>query len=989
MLLYINSIKSLYNSPYHHSKYIRNPCLNELEESRNEIFCLILEATKPNKNQNSLKSIPLFFRILLAAVTCTVASAQEIVPLQNYPPNSYNAENQNWKISQSSDKILYFANNDGLLEFEGANWKLHPSPNNSIVRSVAVINDLVYTGCHMEFGYWQRDQFGELQYISISEKLQEPLLEDEEFWNIIEFEEWVLFQSLNRIYIYNTINESFKIINSDAVLEKIFKANKTLYFQKSKKGFYKIENGEAVLISKHPIVQENIIVNVSSQKDHLLLLTQENGFFQIDSRGKLSKWVSKCDELLASISVYSAAELEDKSFILGTISNGIYHITSTGEILSNINQEKGLHNNTVLSVFEDLEQNIWLGLDNGISVLNLKSPYKTYNDIHGKLGTVYTSAIYEGRLYLGTNQGLFCKKRAHGDDFEMIEKTEGQVWSLAEIDNELFCGHNTGTFLVKGSKASKISNIPGTWNLKKIPQTKNMLLQGNYNGLYILEKKNNQWYLKNKIAGFNNSSQFFEMNRAHEIFVSHEHKGLIHIKTDENYTKVIEYEIDKTKKGKKSSLIKHNEKLIFSYEKGIFIYDEKTQSFQFDSFFSSEMLSNENYISGKLVATKNNTLWGFTDRNIVRFAPGKINSTPEVSKISLPAYIRRDYAGYESATHLIGEKYLFGTSYGYIIIDLEKIQKKTYRIEINNISKGILNEAKTLVPYAKENAFDYQENNLDFSYSVPTYDKYTDISYQYNLSGIYDDWSSWSKESSISFENLPFGNYKFQVRAKIGNTNSDNIARYSFKILRPWYISNALIALYTIVFVALFLIIHNGYQQFYKKQKSKLLENKQREFERVRLENDREIIKLRNDKLEQDIDSKNRELAASTMNIIKKNEFLNKIKKELTKVKDKNTVEPVIKIIDKNLNQNSDWELFQEAFNTTDKDFLKKIKEKYPKLTPNDLRLCAYLRLNLSSKEIAPLLNISHKSVEIKRYRLRKKMNLDAKANLTHHILEI
>ena len=401
------------------------------------------------------------------------------------------------------------------------------------------------------------------------------------------------------------------------------------------------------------------------------------------------------------------------------------------------------------------------------------------------------------------------------------------------------------------------------------------------------------------------------------------------------------------------------------------------------------MLSNENYISGKLVATKNNTLWGFTDRNIVRFAPGKINSTPEVSKISLPAYIRRDYAGYESATHLIGEKYLFGTSYGYIIIDLEKIQKKTYRIEINNISKGILNEAKTLVPYAKENAFDYQENNLDFSYSVPTYDKYTDISYQYNLSGIYDDWSSWSKESSISFENLPFGNYKFQVRAKIGNTNSDNIARYSFKILRPWYISNALIALYTIVFVALFLIIHNGYQQFYKKQKSKLLENKQREFERVRLENDREIIKLRNDKLEQDIDSKNRELAASTMNIIKKNEFLNKIKKELTKVKDKNTVEPVIKIIDKNLNQNSDWELFQEAFNTTDKDFLKKIKEKYPKLTPNDLRLCAYLRLNLSSKEIAPLLNISHKSVEIKRYRLRKKMNLDAKANLTHHILEI
>ncbi len=936
-----------------------------------------------------MKSIPIFCALLFAVVTFTVASAQEIAPLQNYPPNSYKAENQNWKISQSSDKVLYCANNDGLLEFEGANWKLHRSPNNSIVRSVSVINDLVYTGCHMEFGYWQRDRFGELEYMSISDKLQEPLLEDEEFWNILEFEEWVLFQSLNRIYIYNTINESFKIINSDAVLEKIFKTNKTIYFQKSKEGFYKIENGEAVLISKHPIVKDNIIVNVSSREDYLLLLTQEKGFFQINRAGKLSKWSSKCDDLFTSISVYSVAELKDKSFILGTISNGIYHISSKGEILSNINQEKGLYNNTVLSVFEDIEQNIWLGLDNGISVLNLKSPYKTYNDIDGKLGTVYTSTIYEGRLYLGTNQGLFCKKKGIEDDFEMIAKTEGQVWSLTQIDKELFCGHNAGTFLVKGSKASKISNIPGTWNLKKIPQTKNMLLQGNYNGLYVLEKKNKQWQVKNKIDGFENSSHFFEINRAHEIFISHEHKGLIRIKTDENYTKVLEYEIDKTKKGKKSSLIKHNETLLFSYEKGIFIYDKKAQDFQFDSFFSSEMLSNENYISGKLVTTKNNTLWGFTDRNIVRFAPGKINSTPEISKIPLPAYIRRDYAGYESVTHLSGEKYLFGTSYGYIIIDLEKIQKKAYRIGINKVAKGVLNEAKTLVPYSNENVFNFNENNLDFSYSVPVYDKYTDVSYQYNLSGIYDDWSPWSKRSSISFENLPFGNYKFQVRAKIGNINSENIARYTFTINRPWYISNALIAIYTIVFVALFLIVHNGYQQFYKKQKRKLLENKQREFERVRLENDREIMKLRNDKLEQDIESKNRELAASTMNSIKKNEFLNKIKKELTKVKDKNTVEPVIKIIDKNLNQNSDWELFQEAFNSTDKDFLKKIKERYPKLTPNDLRLCAYLRLNLSSKEIAPLLNISHKSVEIKRYRLRKKMNLDAKANLTHHILEI
>jgi len=116
---------------------------------------------------------------------------------------------------------------------------------------------------------------------------------------------------------------------------------------------------------------------------------------------------------------------------------------------------------------------------------------------------------------------------------------------------------------------------------------------------------------------------------------------------------------------------------------------------------------------------------------------------------------------------------------------------------------------------------------------------------------------------------------------------------------------------------------------------------------------------------------------------------LNSIKSELKEKNDTINLKPVIKIIDKNLNNTDDWKFFQEAFNNADKDFLKKIKSKHPDLTPNDLRLCAYLRLNLSSKEIAPLLNISPRSVEVKRYRLRKKMNLDHDYSLTNYILEI
>ena len=148
-------------------------------------------------------------------------------------------------------------------------------------------------------------------------------------------------------------------------------------------------------------------------------------------------------------------------------------------------------------------------------------------------------------------------------------------------------------------------------------------------------------------------------------------------------------------------------------------------------------------------------------------------------------------------------------------------------------------------------------------------------------------------------------------------------------------------------------------------------------------------MRFNNDKLRQDIESKNRELGISTMSLIKKNEFLNNIKTELQDIEDVKKLKQVIKIIDRNLNNNDDWNLFEEAFNNADKDFLKKIKQLHPALTSNDLRLCAYLRLNLSSKEIAPLLNISPRSVEVKRYRLRKKMDLPHESSLSDYILEI
>jgi len=917
-------------------------------------------------------------------------NAQELPPIENFSPIDYNAGNQNWAISQTNNKYIYIANNSGLLEFNGAKWNLYPSPNSTILRSVKVIDNLIYTGCYMEFGYWEKDDLGSLKYHSLVNKLQQPLIEDEQFWNILKFDDWVLFQSLNRIYIYNKNEESFKVFEANTNRAEIFKVGNSIYYQKINEGIFKIENGKSVLVSNHTILQKNVVVGIFSQDKKTLVLTETGEFYYLQNK-QLVRWKITADEDLASVSVYSSLQLKDGSFALGTISNGIIHLDKNGNLIRKINQEKGLNNNTILSLFEDNDQNLWLGLDNGVSIINLKSPFSIYNDIKGTLGAVYASKVFNNYLYIGTNQGLFYKEINSPNNFKIIDNTRGQVWCLKEIDAKLFLGHNNGTYVITKNKATQIADFPGTWQIKKLNNQENLLIQGNYNGLSILEKKNNKWSFRNKIEGFDISSRFFEFNANDEVIVNHEYKGIFKLKINSGFTKLIEQKSEPSKGGG-SSLIKYNDTLLYISNNGVFKYNNKQKDFIKEPYLTSILFGENDHIKGSVVADYDtHKLWGFTNKNIIYLAQGKFNNTPQAVKIPLPTTLRSGIGitGFENVLHLEDELYLLGLSNGYTIINLNKFIKNDYQIAINSIEKETLKGTKERVLLTKSTEFKSNENNLNFSFSVPEFDKYTEANYQYKLSGLYNDWSSWSNEADVSLKNLPFGDYTFKVRAKVGNILSNNEATYTFKIARPWYISNFMIAIYALCFIGFLFLTHLIYRYYFNKQKAQLIEKKQQEFALAQLESEKVIMKLKNDKLQHKIESKTRELSSSTMNIIKKNEILNTIKNELANFKEDKSIKPVIKLINKNLNNNDDWETFQEAFNNADRDFLQKIKQLHPILTPNDLRLCAYLRMNLSSKEIAPLLNISSRSVEIKRYRLRKKMELLHEESLVEYILKV
>jgi DNA-binding CsgD family transcriptional regulator len=935
-------------------------------------------------------------RLFIRTVYCfliflyNTGHSQELPPIVKYSPSSYTAGNQNWMIAQDNNHFMFFANNEGLLEFNGSNWTLYNSPNETIIRSVKVINDKIYTGCYMEFGYWKRQKSGQLKYYSLSNRIKYKILDDEQFWTILHFDQWVLFQSLNRIYVYDTKTSKFTIITPKSNIIKAFKTASGLYYQTFSDGLFEIENGNSKLISNDPIISANKIVGLFKGVSGLSILTQNRGFFEF-TNGSIRPAQTNVDVELMSSSVYSCHKLSDGGYVLGTVSNGIFILSKEKNLRFHITQNKGLSNNTALSLFEDHDNNLWVGLDNGINCINLQSPIKSYSDDTGMLGTVYASIVFNGKLYIGTNQGLFYKTNQSGEQFKFVPNTKGQVWSLFAHDGTLFCGHDSGTFVISDGNAQNIFYQSGTWKFESLPGRKEILFQGNYFGISVLRKINNQWVYQNKLKGFDYSSKYFELTPNLDFYISHEYKGVFRFHCNASLEKAENvFTYSKPVKGKNASLIKYNNVIYYAYKEGVFQLNPKTKSFEKDLLLSKAFEKDE-YISGKLIVDQSNKLWILTKNYIHYFSSGKLSSQLKRNAIPIPASLRNAMLGYENITQIQDSQYLIGTTDGYYTLNVDDLSFKNYSVSITAVTSNKLNKNMVNTSIADQGEFHHDENNLTFSYTVPKYNKYINAEYQYLLEGIQEEWSEWNSKSSVNFKNLSPGTYTFKVKAKIANTVPENIAVYTFTILKPWYATNFAVFIYVLLSIYLAYFINKKYKHYYQRQREKLIEENNLLLEIKELENEQQLMKLRNEQLTKDVDSKSKELAVSTMNLIKKNELLSLIKEDLKKTSEEGnrSVKSVITTINKNINEEDTWNVFKEAFDNADKDFLKKVKLAHPSLTPNDLRLCAYLRLNLSSKEIAPLLNISVRSIEIKRYRLRKKMDLPHEQGLVEYILSI
>ncbi|MEJ2884487.1 triple tyrosine motif-containing protein [Pedobacter sp. GR22-6] len=942
-----------------------------------------------------MKNIRLAYRFFLCLTLIGLKlDAQELkgigVPyIQNYSKSDYKAGNQNWSVAKDKNGVLYYGNTRGLLSYDGQYWHQYLMPNRQIIRSVAASADgKIYVGAFGEFGYWSGSD-ARLSYTSLSTLIRKPNALNEEIWKIYVSGKRVYFQSFSAIYCYE--NGKIEVIKGPGTLLFLHQVGQKLYAEVIGRGLFELREQQLIALPHESASVPADILSVLPYKNAGLLIgTSKNGLYIYDGKDYQPLNVQATD-FLKTYQLNNGVRVLNNYYAFGTILNGIIITNDQGEILQHFSKSSGLQNNTILSLYADDDQNLWTGLDNGIDRIELNSSLYFYFDKSGAFGTVYSSLIYGNKIYLGTNQGLFYSELSlgsNGFDFKLIPGSQGQVWELTEIDGQVFCGHNNGTFKVMNGSIQKISDISGGWTIKKLNSNPDYLVQGTYTGLSLYKKNaSGQWGFSHRVAGFTEPSRYVEQDSKGNIWVSHAYRGLYKLELSADLKKVVRRESYGAQNGLPGdytvNVFNLEKRLLYATTKGFFVHDEISNSFSVYTELNKRLGSFA--FSSKIIPAGTSKYWliGNGRMSLADFRQsGKISI--DSSRFSILDGRMVQY--YENISRISDNRYLISVDDGFVIYNAAASSAK-HRVTLPAVLIREINEIKD------------GRNSKHISYALPYY-RQARIQYQYFLEGYSKDWSDWTVASEKDFTNLSSGDYVFKLRARINEEIATGITEMKFSIPAPFYATIWAFAFYAIIFGLLIYGSKKLYDRKLQIDKQRITERLQAEKEaHLRKEaeaNERQIIALQTEKLQVELEGKNRELANSAMSLVYKNELLQKLSEEILKLKDGNgkplaedQTRKIQKVIEEGMNDERDWNLFEHSFNEAHENFFKKLKANYPDLVPNDLKLCAYLHMNMSSKEMASLLNITLRGVEIRRYRLRKKLNVPHDKNLSEFLMEL
>ena len=925
-------------------------------------MCLYLKINLPILKARTLKII--FFCFISFQLY-----SQELLPfVENYNKTNYQGDNQIWNIAQGNDKAMYFANNHYLLRYDGVKWEKNTLPNKTIIRSIMVDGDRVYSGSYKEFGFWLRKE-GKMKYVSISggKKVFDDS-ENEEIWKIFKFKNKIYFQSFNEIFLYD--GKLIKNIKLPFLISYCFQIDNSLLIASVGRGVYSITNSQIVKIKGLDILENNVIHSIAKHQNKTYFFTKKNGVY-VEEKGILTSWKNPLNETLKSANINAAMFIKNNKLIIGTASKGVYIIDFNTNSYQNIHRNNMLMNNSILSIAQDNENNLWLGLDNGIAHIEVNSPVSIFYDNSGILGSVYSVATIDNGYLMASNHGVFKYEKNH---FSLVPNSEGQSWNISKINNKYLIGHNEGTFVYEKGQFSKLNTINGGWNLTK-SNINDSYLQATYSGVLIYNDLNN---LTKKIIikGLSKPIKYVAQNRKNEIWAADNYRGLYRILYNDNFvtTKVENItQLNKMANDFGVKIFEFRNEVLFLIHNFWYTYNSISNKLEENTMFNSNFknisdiaaIDENNFVvlqEGLLYhinAKGNRFIWNGIQE---KYYKGKIiNDNLKIFKSK--------------------DAYLLNLDDGFISLQLKSEISPNPKLNIEAFNNGDLVANKSKIKYKSE---------LKISVISGIYGaKKPNLFYKLNESNSFVP----IKDGLIVLNNMSSGSHTVPIFYYDG-VHYNKVSGFDFVVSKPWYFSFWMILLYFLV-LGMILYLYYKWNKLHYIQKLALQREELKHQKKIlemelKAENELNTQEYEKHILELELQAKSSEVAGKSLSIAKQSEMIENIQGILDTETDFNKLKSEIKkSIKINAVNKHEWETFETNLNQIHNAFIINLSKKHPNLTSKDIKLCVYLKMNLTSKEIAPMMNISFRGVELQRYRLRKKLNLIQDENLSKFLLSI
>ncbi|HVW95332.1 MAG TPA: triple tyrosine motif-containing protein [Mucilaginibacter sp.] len=960
--------------------------------------------------------------VLIVLNHCAMGQPSIGIPtIRNYTHTDYNAAAEIWDTAQDRNGILYFANDDGLLSFDGSYWKIYQMPNRAAIKSVAIDSTgRIYCGGQDEVGYFFPDHDGILQFHSLKALLPKKAQQFADIWDIVLYKNEVFFRTIE--CIFELKGGTMKTYDAPGGWRLLTRAGTHLYAVDKDSGLLNFTGHEWVNCCETTNTKALGVTGITSyQKDTLLVATQKNGLYLLAGTS-LKKKPTDIDDILFREMITCAQRLPDNHFAIGTMSKGLFIIDQKGKLVEHFSTGEGLQNNNIHSILIDNDENLWLGLENGIDFVNYNTSVMHISPGRENKTKSNSAIVFKNKLFIGTSNGLFSIPVSQGTDisringnFSQIENTKGQVWSLQQVGDKLLIGHQDGAMVLNGDRAEAITSGQGAWMFLPMPESPN-IIASIYTGLQLLKTSGNNILNEGKIEGIYESLSAIAKDKDNNIvWASHPYRGIYKIVLSPDRKKIVACTQYTDKNGLPSVLnnrvyfLKNN--LIAGTEKGVYEYSPKKNRFVKSPFFNKIIGNNAVQY---LTDDQYGNIWFISNERtgVIDFSkprPGKSYSVVYFPELAGPAIKGSAFiypfdkenifvASNSGLFHLNYKDYV--SKAGQLKVLLTTV--KTIAEKDSLIFGGYFMNGQHIAGIQSTKhipAVTNHWNSFHFEYSSTLFAQKNNEEFSYMLTGFDKGWSKWSAKTEKDYTNLSYGTYTFMVKTRNNLGNASAPVSFTFTVKPGWYQTSWAYFYYALLIIIIIVWAARAqHKKFTMQQKNHRDEQKRlRYLHSLEIDrNEKQIIALKNSNLETELNYKNKELATLTMNLVDRGRLLLNIKDELTTLTKKLNIpdanyhfRSVFKLLNSADKNEDDWNQFSMYFDQVHNNFLSTMKAKFPNLSPTDLKLCAYLRLNLTSKEIAQLLNISLKGVEISRYRVRKKLNLSTDVHLYDFLIEV